>query len=753
MPKKIISFSLAAVMTLLSVFSASAAGVYTDKSASVLLKSMNIMSGDENGNLNLDDAVTRAEFSKIAVNASKYKNTVALGAQISVFKDCTYTHWAAPYVKVAVTNGILTGYPDGTFKPEDNVLYEEAITVILRLMGYSDEDFGSSWPYGQASLAANLSLNKNVSKSIGQALSRRDVLALVYNMLTSKTKNSEAEYINQIDASFYEDAVIIATNKEDTSVGSNSVLTSVGTFKIDNLFDYSQVGQKGDLAVKSNGDLLAFMPYAQKNEKYVVYSVLSNSVAAYGNGQLAELNLSDNTTVYRGSEKYTFANAKNMMSMGDVIHVVKDSNGSVEYLTLQTDALEGAYTLSSYSENWYSKFTNDVSSLTVIRDGVRVSHDSLKSLDVLYYSPDLNTVFAYSKKFTGVYDKALPNKDTPNSVVISGIEYEIETTEAFNKLSSNGNINYGDTVTLLFGKDGKIADVASADVKTDDALVGYLVQTGTKNFTNADGEDYTSRYVKLVYPDGTEAEYAVSNDYSPYLNSVMAISFRDGSAKLSRVNSGGVSGKVDFEDMKIGSTKVSDEVKIIDVSTTNKDHSGNAVSTYMVRLDEINISASNVLWYKKNSSGEIIELVLNDVTGDSCEYGIVTSVPESSERGGAYSIDISGSSCTYSGGYYSDIKIGTPVKAEGEKLGVSALSSLNSLKGNVSAIDNTTVTVGGNTYKLSDKVKVYKKSGYLKYELVALSELSDEIGNGYITAYCDKDEKYGGRVRIITIKY
>ncbi len=753
MLKKFISFSLAAVMTLLSVFSVSAAGVYTDTSATVLLKSMNIMSGDENGNLNLDDAVTRAEFSKIAVNASKYKNTVALGAQISVFKDCTYTHWAAPYVKVAVTNGILTGYPDGTFKPEDNVLYEEAITVVLRLMGYSDEDFGSSWPYGQASLAANLSLNRNVSKSIGQVLSRRDVLALVYNMLTSKTKNSEVEYINQIDASFYEDAVIIATNREDTSVGSNSVLTSVGTFKIANSFDYSWVGQKGDLAVKSNGDLLAFMPYEQKNEKYVVCSVLSNSVAAYGNGQLAELNLSDNTTVYRGSERYTFANAKNMMSMGDVIHVVKNSNGSVEYLTLQTDALEGAYTLSSYSGNWYSKFTNDVSSLTVIRDGVRVSHDSLKSLDVLYYSPDLNTVFAYSKKFTGVYDKALPNKDTPNSVVISGIEYEIETTEAFNKLSSNGNINYGDTVTLLFGKDGKIADVASADVKTDDALVGYLVQTGTKNFINADGEDYTSRYVKLVYPDGTEAEYAVSNDYSSYLNSVMAISFRDGSAKLSRVNSGGVSGKVDFENMKIGSTKVSDEVKIIDVSTTNKDHIGNAVSTYMVRLDGINISASNVLWYKKNSSGEISELVLNDVTGDSCEYGIVTSVPESSERSGAYSIDISGSACMYSGGYYSDIKIGTPVKAEGEKSKVSALSSLNSLKGNVTAIDNTTVTVGGNTYKVSDKVKVYKKSGYLKYELVALSELSNEIGNGYVTAYCDKDEKYGGRVRIITIKY
>ena len=106
---------------------------YSTDSAQILLKSMNIMSGDENGNMNLSDNVTRAEFAKIAVNSSKFKNSVALGAQISVFKDCTYQHWSAPYVKVAVTNGVLTGYPDGTFKPENNVLYEEAKQAIPQL--------------------------------------------------------------------------------------------------------------------------------------------------------------------------------------------------------------------------------------------------------------------------------------------------------------------------------------------------------------------------------------------------------------------------------------------------------------------------------------------------------------------------------------------------------------------------------------------------------------------------------------------
>lgn len=754
MLKKIICLSAVFMLIAGCALNAFAAGIYTTDSATTLLKSMNIMSGDENGNMNLGDCVTRAEFAKIAVNSSKYKNAVALGAQISVFKDCTYTHWAAPYVKAAVTNGILTGYPDGTFKPENTVLYEEAITVLLRLLGYTDEDFGSSWPYGQASLASNLSLNKNVSKGIGEALTRGDVMALVYNTLTSNTKNSDAEYINQLDAKFYEDAVIIATNREDTSVGANSVLTSAGTFKLSDSFDYSFVGQKGDLAVKTNGEMLAFMPYSQSSDKYVVYSVLADSVVAYNSGQLTELSLSDNTTVYNGSDKYTFSTAKNLMSIGDVIYVVKDSKGSVEYITLRTDAMEGAYTLSQYSDTWYRMFADTPDNLTVMRDGVRVTISDLKSNDILYYSADLNTVFAYSKKFTGVYEKAAPNKDAPTSVVISGTTYEIETAAAFNKLSSNGGINYGDTVTLLFGKDGQIADVLTSQSGAESNYsAGYLVETGTKAFTNADDEEYTSRYACIIYADGTEAEYAVSRDYSSYLNSVMKVSFDSGSAALtSVVSSFGVSGAVDAQSMKIGSLKAADDIKILDVSTTNKDHYGNAASTYMVRLDGISLSSSDILWCKKNSDGEISELILKDVTGDSCEYGIVTSAPEKSSGGsGSYSVDISGSSCVYSGGYYSNIRSGTPVKAECANGRISALSSLNVLAGNVSAVTQTEVVVKGVSYKVSDRVKVYKKTGYLSYETVPFSGLSDLLENG-VSAYYDKSENKGGRIRLLIIQ-
>ena len=722
---------------------------YSTDSAQILLKSMNIMSGDENGNMNLSDNVTRAEFAKIAVNSSKFKNSVALGAQISVFKDCTYQHWSAPYVKVAVTNGVLTGYPDGTFKPENNVLYEEAITVILKLLGYTNEDFGNSWPYGQTGLAENLSLNKNVSKGIGATLTREDVLILIYNMLTSNAKGSDKAYISQIEGSFYEDVVIMATNKEDTSVGGNSVLTSVGTFKLNDTFDYSHVGLKGDLAVKSSGEILAFMPYVQNSSKYVVYSTLSNAVVAYKDGQLTELDVSENTVVYSGTDKLTFSSARGKMNTGDVIYVVKDSKGSVEYLTLASDVMEGPYTLSAYSDTWFTMFTESASNLTVMRDGVKVSTTDLKTNDILYYSKDLNIVFAYSKKITGIYEKATPNKDTPETVTISGTEYAIESVSAFNKLSSNGELSFGDTVTLLFGKDGKIADVINGKTTTvDDTTVGYLVETGTKSFTDENNSSYTAKYVKLILPDGTEAQYIASREYTNYINSVMKVSFKNGIASLSTVGRSDVGGTVRAPAMLIGDDKVASNVKILDVSTVNKDILGNAVNTYMVRLDGISLSTTNVLWAKKNSDGEICELILKDVTGDTCEYGVVTSAPDNSENP-SYRIDVSGQNYSYSGGYHSNIKVSSPVKVYSSNGRVGSISALKSINGNVSNVTENSITFKNTSYTLSDKVVIYKKNGFLNYTILAKSELKD---GDKVSAFYDKEEKYGGRIRVIIVQ-
>lgn len=759
--------SIATVLIIIMLFSVSftayADVVYTPRSAQILLKSLDIMSGDQNGNMNLDQNLTRAEFAKIAVNASKYKNSVALGAKISVFKDCTYTHWAAPYVKVAVTNGVITGYPDGTFKPENNVLYEEAITVMLKLLGYTNEDFGNSWPYGQASLAANLGLNDNMTAVIGQYLTRQDVLSLTYNTLAANKKDTNNSYIGDIGGVLHDNVIIIATNREDTSVAPGSVLTGAGTFTSTD-FDSAYVGLKGDLAVKSNGEIICFMPYVQNSDKYVVYSILSDSVVVYDEGNLTELTLSDNTTVYSGSDKLTFSSAKSQMSIGDVIYVVKNSGGAVEYLTLTQDSLTGPQTLSVYTSQWYKHYTEDASSLTVMRNGEKVSYTDVKANDILYYSKDLNIVFAYAKSVTGIYEKALPNKDTPTSVVVSGVEYEIESVAAFNKLSSSGNLSYGSSVTLLFGKDGKIADVVTSSSGAED-LVAYLTGTGKKTFENVDGENYTSRYVTMVRPDGSEVEFATDSDYSNYINQVMKVTLGDGVAKLGAVSKQtSLTGAVSASRMTIGSAKVADDVQILDVSSTNKDHGGNAVTTYMSRIDGISLGTSAVIWYSKDSDGEVDKIILNDVTGDSSLYGIITDCPDSSSKdatdkskgftsaSGSYTMDVNGKEYKLSGGIYANLSYISPVKIEVSGSSAKTLSALKALNSGITKITPSAITAGTTEYKLSDKVVVYEKKGTRDYSIIPINELVNIYEDYMIKAYYDKAENLGGRIRVIIIQ-
>ena len=188
--KKIVALCLAVFLLLscAAAFADSAPAEMTD-----LLSQLKIMNGDPDGNFRFADSVTRAEFTKIAVAASQYKDSVATNLAISPFPDVPYTHWAAPYVKVGVTNGLVTGYPDGSFRPDDQVTYEEAVTMLLKVLGYTDEDFGNAWPYGQIGLADNLELSDGAEGTVGMPINRGQAAVLVYKHVKHQAKGQSAK--------------------------------------------------------------------------------------------------------------------------------------------------------------------------------------------------------------------------------------------------------------------------------------------------------------------------------------------------------------------------------------------------------------------------------------------------------------------------------------------------------------------------------------------------------------------------------
>jgi hypothetical protein len=121
------------------------------------IKRIGLMQGDPDGNFRPNDELTRAEF---AATIARLKQLVQASA--TTFPD-TASHWANGYIGAVNAAGYMVGYPDNTFRPDDNITRAEVMTAMNRLFGrkpdkddilaktenpYSDLSAGH-WAYAQ----------------------------------------------------------------------------------------------------------------------------------------------------------------------------------------------------------------------------------------------------------------------------------------------------------------------------------------------------------------------------------------------------------------------------------------------------------------------------------------------------------------------------------------------------------------------------------------------------------------------------
>lgn len=717
----------------------------SDADMTLLLSQLNIMNGDETGDYKLDSYVSRAEMTKMAVASSSYKNMVAVGLQFSPFSDVSGSYWAAPYIQAAVSAGIVEGYIDGTFDPNGTVTYEQAVTMMLRVLGYTSEDFGASYPYGQIGMAQSLEMTSGIDAEIGEPLTRREVARLICNTLGTGMKDTGADLITVHNCQIIDDVTIIASEDEDSSLTATEISTSSGKYTIDDTFDTAYVGSTGDMVIKDGKYLVAFSPDDETvSEKYVIYSTLNDAILCYeagDNTNMHQIEISATTPCYMGSTAYTYSQLSSQMEMGDTIRIRYKSNGEVDYINYSEGTVEGP--IKVMTDSWINSFDTN-SSTKIVRDGNIVDESSIQINDIIYYSEDLNMILAYTTKVTGVYENASPSKDSPSSVTISGVTYEVEGVEAFNDLSSNGSFNYGDTVTVLMGRDGKIAGVVTAAAAATGTQVGYAVSSGRSTFNNSDGTTYTSYYIELVTADGTSYTYPTKADPSAYVGSVARAQLSDGYATVRRVSDMSLSGYVSYADMKIGTRSVSKDVKILDVSSEYTENAILYTRTYMQRLDGMELTQSQVVYYDTDSNGDISELILRNVTGDMYSYGIVTS--RNSDTNTTV-VDVGTSTYSTSSNYSVALGDGVRVGLNGST--ITSLSKLRSYSGKADELTQSYAEIGGTKYKLSDKVVVYEKRDISEYSMISLN---DAINGDYnCTCYYDKTEEQGGRIRVIVV--
>ncbi|TYQ14791.1 UNVERIFIED_CONTAM: S-layer family protein [Acetivibrio alkalicellulosi] len=149
------------------------------------LLKLDILRGYEDGSLRLENNIRRSEFITLVVRLMGYHNDDDIDNVNITFKDIEKNHWAYNNIRLAVKYDLVAGYPDNTIAPNNNVTFAEALAVVIRALGYENTLEGT-WPDNVINKATELNLDKNLSLKANQQITRGEMSVIVYNALTVK---------------------------------------------------------------------------------------------------------------------------------------------------------------------------------------------------------------------------------------------------------------------------------------------------------------------------------------------------------------------------------------------------------------------------------------------------------------------------------------------------------------------------------------------------------------------------------------
>lgn len=481
----IICFSVIAALMLTCGVFAEHIGIKNtdDLEKQQVLQLLEIMNGDQNGNLHLDNTVTRAEFVKMAISASTHKSSAKTGVTVSLFPDVTSSHWAAGYISSAIKAGYVTGYLDGTFKPSGNVRLEEAVIIVLKMLGYTANDFVGTYPEAQLAKYEEIDLDTDINAVRGDYLTRRECMKLIYNMLCTETKQG----------TYYCQTLGYATDSDGT-VDYLALLASsmTGPFVNNENSWKSRVpfAADEDICIYRDGKTVSDDRISEYDVYY--YSTKIDTVWFYSEKAFGKIdsvlpNLETPSEIVLGQSKYSLLPAAAVkvagggtISKDDYVMVLLDKDGKAADIVLADAAIYEKYsdedsdllaevslTLSDAvfveSLDFEAGISLDLDKADIIMDGETISKNDIKINDVIYYSVPFNTAWVYRDTVSGVCTAVMPARDNPSSVTVSGKNYSLETDKAVYSFSKLGTLKDDMLVTLYLGKDGGVVAAKRAD--------------------------------------------------------------------------------------------------------------------------------------------------------------------------------------------------------------------------------------------------------------------------------------------------
>ena len=459
----------------------SAAATFVDISdpdvavAAAVLEGMGITNGVSEGAYDPGSLLSRAQFCTFAIRTMGLEDKAASHAYKTLFTDVKPGAWYTGYINLAYSEGIINGYGNGRFGPDDSITYGQAATLLLRILGYSASDVGNVWPIDYTNFANDLGLADGVSAAPYASITRGQAAILLYNTLKTEKKGSPSPYYSTVSGVASTKTVIILDNNASSGGSSGMLMTcSLGT-TASTIEYYGQkyavsdtlLGYIGTLLLNSAGKTVGFIP---DSTEFIDVAVSSSTASAVTSASGLTYRISAGATVIYNGSLYNYGTTGYLQvngQPGKTVRLFYDDNDSVRYIYIASGSAAGSETAIAETNSSESELARKLgitgTGYSITKNGSAASGEDLAQYDVAYYDRSARTMHVSDYKVAGYISGAYPSVGAAETLTVAGCELDV-LESAWDTL---GKFALGDRVTLLLTDDNKVAAAYSSQVSAD----------------------------------------------------------------------------------------------------------------------------------------------------------------------------------------------------------------------------------------------------------------------------------------------
>lgn len=493
------------------------------------LLQFHIITGYEDGSFQPENTLTRAEFSAIIIRALGLEDAISTVEGQTQFTDVPAGYWGAGYINMAQQMGIINGYGDGRFGPDDKVTGVQTLKMLVCALGYQVlAEQNGGYPNGYLSAAGQIRLMAGADFDYNQPISRGNAAIVVQNAMDveilepdysgegSMQTTGETLMSKLCDMLDLEEKQGIVTNDGITGLTQESTINPDRISIDGEVYDLGSESAQGLLGysvtfyVERDTDVIYSIVKDRKNETLTIraedISEVSGTEIRYvpsdnrsGSARRAPLS-ADVPTIYNGRYFKDAAPQDWQNETGSLTLLDNNGDGNYDvvfvkdYVNYMAGGTEGTHIkLKVFSDNGDSRFLGndyidtedtEITVRTLDKDGAEIALSEIKADQILsvYASKDGKyvSVVPSSETISGTVEELSVDGDA----VIDGKTYPMakNTKGAYLAL-----LQPGDEGTFWLDADGYLTamhvtrvgyDVQSID---DEMITSYLLDLDPGN--------------------------------------------------------------------------------------------------------------------------------------------------------------------------------------------------------------------------------------------------------------------------------